>query len=94
MVHAIEVIDVGPSEITIPDSGFSHFIAYRTLKGYAPVNCPDQVLDLISQGLITTMADLLHRKKLSREEWDQLVRTLKLRQEQAEAEKHPRGKTS
>ena len=94
MVHAIEVIDVGLSEIKIPDSDFSHFIDYRTLKGCAPVKLSlDPVLELRSQGLITSIADLQCRKELSQEEWDQFVRTLKLRQEQAEAEKQSEGKT-
>ena len=75
MVNAIEVIDVGPSEIKIPDSDFSHFIAYRRLKGYAPVELSlDHVLELRSQGLIKSIADLQRRKKLSQEEWDKFVR--------------------
>jgi len=95
MVHAIEVIDIGPSEIKIPDSDFSHFIAYRKLKGCAPVKLSlDHVLKLRSQGLITGFADLQCRKKLSQEEWDQFVRTFKLRQAQAEPEERLNEKTS
>ena len=85
MVHVIEVIEVGPPEIKIPDADFSHFIAYRKLKGHAPVELSlDHVLELQSQGLIMGYADLQHCRKLSQEEWYKFVRTLKLRQEQAE----------
>jgi hypothetical protein len=95
LVHAIEVIDVGPSELKIPGFYFSHFIAYRTLKGCAPVKLSlDHVLELRSQGLITSIPDLQRRKKLSQEEWDGFVRIFKLRQEQPEVEKHHGGKTS
>ena len=92
-VEAIEVVDIGPSEIREEDGDFTHFIAYRRLKGFRPVALSlDPILDLRSQGLITNIADLLHRKKLSSEEWDQIVRTLKLRQEQPESEKQPNKK--
>lgn len=95
MVLAIEVIEVGPSEISIPYFDFSNFIAYRKLKGYAPVELSlDHVLELQSQGLITGFADLQRRKKLSQEEWDKFVRTLKLRQEQTGGRKKPEGKSS
>lgn len=93
-VQAIEVIEVGPSEIRIPYFDFSHFIAYRKLKGYAPVELsPDHVVELRAQGLIMGFADLQHCKKLSQEEWDKFVRTLKLRQGQAEPKKQPEGQT-
>lgn len=93
-VTAIEVVDIGPAEIREEDCNFAYFIAYRRLKGFRPVALSlDPILELRSQGIFKTIGDLQHRKKLFQEEWDQIVRAFKLRQEQAEIEKQPKRKS-
>jgi hypothetical protein len=94
-VDPIEIVDIGPLEIREQDGDLTHFIAYRRLKGFRPVALSlDPILELRSQGIIRSIADLQHRKKLSQEEWDQIVRTFKLRQQQAEAEERLNEMTS
>jgi hypothetical protein len=93
-ITAIEVVDIGPAEIREQYGDLTHFIAYRRLKGFRPVALSlDPILELRSQGIFKSIGDLQHRKKLSQEEWDQIVMTFKLRQAQADPEKQPKGKT-
>jgi hypothetical protein len=93
-VTAIEVVDIGPAEIREQDGDLSHFIAYRRLKGFKPVPLSlDPILELRPRGILSSIADLQNRKKLSSEEWDQIVKSFNLRQEQAETEKQPKRKS-